>query len=177
MPDQIAPAGALPTEETVTVPAGTEPSGKEELDIEAAKRPGLGAKGRLLGLYQGIPLKDRTHYYGMVMPDKITLYKQNIERSCEAGGSNIREEIKHVIAGVSVVQLRGGNHAHAGVRGAHPITDRDTEIRSRGQPVDGIRGNCQGEINLFGVNRILGLSTERDNRGSNVFRDFEDCFL
>jgi len=70
---------------------------EEEIDMEAVKRLGLGAKGRLLGLYQGVPLKDRTHYYGMVMPDKITLYKQNIERSCEAGGSDIREEIKHII--------------------------------------------------------------------------------
>ena len=70
---------------------------EEELDMEAAKRLGLGAKGRLLGLYQGVPLKDRTHYYGMVMPDKVTLYKQNIERSCEVGGSDIHEEIKHVI--------------------------------------------------------------------------------
>ena len=70
---------------------------EEELDMEAVKRLGLGAKGRLLGLYQGVPLKDRTHYYGMVMPDKITLYKQNIERSCEAGESDIHEEIKHII--------------------------------------------------------------------------------
>jgi predicted Zn-dependent protease with MMP-like domain len=70
---------------------------EEGPDMEAIKRLGLGAKGRLLGLYQGVPLKDRTHYYGMVMPDKITLYKQNIERSCEAAGSDIREEIKHVI--------------------------------------------------------------------------------
>lgn len=70
---------------------------EEELDLEAAKRLGLGAKGRLLGLYQGVPLKDRTHYYGMVMPDKITLYKQNIESSCEVGELGIREEIKHVI--------------------------------------------------------------------------------
>ena len=70
---------------------------EEEVDMEAVKRLGLGAKGRLLGLYQGIPLKDRTHYYGMVMPDKITLYKQNIERSCEASGTDIHEEIKHVI--------------------------------------------------------------------------------
>jgi len=70
---------------------------EEGPDMEAVKRLGLGANGRLLGLYQGVSLKDRTHYYGMVMPDKITLYKQNIERSCEAGGLDIREEIKHVI--------------------------------------------------------------------------------
>ena len=70
---------------------------EEGIDMNVVKKLGLGAKGRLLGLYQGVPLKDRTHYYGMVMPDKITLYKQNIERSCEAGGSDICEEIKHVI--------------------------------------------------------------------------------
>ena len=70
---------------------------EEGVDMDMVKQLGLGAKGRLLGLYQGVPLKDRTHYYGMVMPDKITLYKQNIERSCEAGGLDIREEIRHVI--------------------------------------------------------------------------------
>ena len=70
---------------------------EEGIDMNVVKQLGLGAKGRLLGLYQGVPLKDRTHYYGMVMPDKITLYKQNIERSCEAGGLDIREEIRHVI--------------------------------------------------------------------------------
>lgn len=34
----------------------------------------------LLGLYQGIPLKKRGFWYGNVLPDKITLYKNNIER-------------------------------------------------------------------------------------------------
>ncbi len=70
---------------------------EEELDLDMVKKLGLGAKGRLLGLYQGVPLKNRTHYYGMVMPDKITLYKQNIERECKARGLDIGEEIKHVI--------------------------------------------------------------------------------
>ena len=70
---------------------------EEELDLDKVKKLGLGAKGRLLGLYQGVPLKNRAHYYGMVMPDKITLYKQNIERECKAKGLDIGEEIKHVI--------------------------------------------------------------------------------
>lgn len=70
---------------------------EEKVDMRAIRRHGLGGRGRILGLYQGVPLKDRTHYYGMVMPDKITLYKQNIERACEASGSDIREEIKHVV--------------------------------------------------------------------------------
>jgi predicted Zn-dependent protease with MMP-like domain len=66
-------------------------------DMEGARRLGLGGKGRLLGLYQGVPLKDRTHYYGMVMPDKITLFKKNIETSCSSRGTDIGEEIRHVI--------------------------------------------------------------------------------
>ncbi|MEO0136431.1 MAG: metallopeptidase family protein [candidate division WOR-3 bacterium] len=34
----------------------------------------------ILGLYQGIPLRQRGFWYGNVLPDKITLFKQNIER-------------------------------------------------------------------------------------------------
>jgi predicted Zn-dependent protease with MMP-like domain len=34
----------------------------------------------LLGLYQGVPLKNRGHWYGNVMPDRITIFKKNIER-------------------------------------------------------------------------------------------------
>lgn len=34
----------------------------------------------LLGLYQGVPLKKRGIWYGNVLPDKITLFKTNIER-------------------------------------------------------------------------------------------------
>ncbi len=33
----------------------------------------------LLGLYQGVPLKKRGFWYGNVLPDKITLFKTNIE--------------------------------------------------------------------------------------------------
>lgn len=70
---------------------------EENLNMNTVKMLGLGAKGRFLGLYQGVPLKDRTHYYGIVMPDKITLYKQNIELECKARGLDIQEEVKHVI--------------------------------------------------------------------------------
>ncbi len=70
---------------------------EDEPDIAAAKKLKLGSRGRLLGLYQGVPLKERTHYYGMVMPDKITLYQQNIERQCELDGLDVRDEVRHVI--------------------------------------------------------------------------------
>jgi predicted Zn-dependent protease with MMP-like domain len=33
----------------------------------------------LLGLYQGIPQERRTSHYGLVLPDKISLFKKNIE--------------------------------------------------------------------------------------------------
>ena len=66
-------------------------------DMGMVKERRLGGKGRLLGLYQGVPLKNRTHYYGMVLPDKITLFQRNIERACQAQGLDIRAEVKHVI--------------------------------------------------------------------------------
>jgi predicted Zn-dependent protease with MMP-like domain len=54
-------------------------------------------RGSLLGLYQGVPLKNRTHTYGQVMPDKITLFKLNIERQCGISGRDVQKEITHVV--------------------------------------------------------------------------------
>lgn len=70
---------------------------EEKLDMDMVKGLGLSGRGRLLGLYQGVPLKSRTIYYGMVLPDKITLFKRNIERVCETKGLDIYEEVKHVM--------------------------------------------------------------------------------
>ncbi|MDE2179430.1 MAG: metallopeptidase family protein [candidate division NC10 bacterium] len=36
----------------------------------------------LFGLYTGIPLTARSSSYGMVLPDKITLYQRSIEEGC-----------------------------------------------------------------------------------------------
>ena len=70
---------------------------EDEPDMGTAKKLGLGTRGHLLGLYQGVPLKKRTHYYGMVMPDKITLYKSNIERAALESGEDLYGRVKHVI--------------------------------------------------------------------------------
>lgn len=70
---------------------------EDEPNMDIVKKLKLGSKGHLLGLYEGVPLKSRTHYYGMVLPDKITLYKANIERFCRRRGEDIYEKIKHVI--------------------------------------------------------------------------------
>jgi predicted Zn-dependent protease with MMP-like domain len=50
----------------------------------------------LLGLYQGVPLKRRGFWYGNVMPDKITLFKNNIERISRSEGE-IEEWIHKVL--------------------------------------------------------------------------------
>ena len=47
---------------------------------------------QVLGLYQGVPLADRTHLYGMVLPDKITIFQKNIKRACRS-----EEEIKDLV--------------------------------------------------------------------------------
>lgn len=50
----------------------------------------------LLGLYEGVPLLDRGHFYSGAMPDKITLFKDNIEDFC-ADGRDIKIEICRVV--------------------------------------------------------------------------------
>lgn len=50
----------------------------------------------LLGLYEGIPLMDRNQAYGMVLPDKITLFKKNIESICDTE-AQIKERVIHTV--------------------------------------------------------------------------------
>ena len=55
----------------------------------------------LLGLYEGVPLAERGTFYSGAMPDKITLFKNNIEavsRGRGEVGKNIRRTLLHEIA-------------------------------------------------------------------------------
>jgi len=55
----------------------------------------------LLGLYQGVPLPDRGHSYGNVLPDHITIFQQPIEalyRSPEEIREAVRETVLHEVA-------------------------------------------------------------------------------
>jgi predicted Zn-dependent protease with MMP-like domain len=58
-------------------------------------------RGRLLlGLYQGVPQRRRTARYGLVLPDKISLFKKNIEAICssrEQVYAQIRRTLLHEI--------------------------------------------------------------------------------
>lgn len=47
----------------------------------------------LFGLYTGIPLTERSTSYGMVLPDKITLYQRSIEEGCRTK-REIQEQIR-----------------------------------------------------------------------------------
>ncbi len=50
---------------------------------------GIDPSETLFGLYTGIPLTKRSSSYGMVLPDKITLYQRSIEEGCRT-----RQEIQ-----------------------------------------------------------------------------------
>lgn len=47
----------------------------------------------LFGLYTGIPLTERSTSYGMVLPDKITLYQRSIEEGCRTK-REVQEQIR-----------------------------------------------------------------------------------
>lgn len=55
----------------------------------------------LLGLYEGVPLPERGTWYSGAMPDKITLFKRNIEQDCATARETelkIRHTIMHEVA-------------------------------------------------------------------------------
>jgi predicted Zn-dependent protease with MMP-like domain len=59
---------------------------------------GVGAGHTLLGLYEGVPLTGRTHYYGMIPPDKITIFRQTILRVCPPGDEDaIRAQVRRTV--------------------------------------------------------------------------------
>ncbi len=45
---------------------------------------GVGPDATLLGLYTGIPLTERTTNYGMVLPDRITIFRRPILEMCDS---------------------------------------------------------------------------------------------
>ena len=50
----------------------------------------------LLGLYEGVPLPERGVSYGGAMPDKITLFKANIEAICREKGE-VEDRVRHTL--------------------------------------------------------------------------------
>jgi predicted Zn-dependent protease with MMP-like domain len=56
---------------------------------------------QLLGLYQGVPQTRRGRGYGLVLPDKISIFQRSIEAQCRFGyeiEAKIGEVVRHEIA-------------------------------------------------------------------------------
>ena len=51
-------------------------------DQETMRKAGVRYPTELLGFYHGIPQTKRTHNYGLVLPDKISIYRQPILMRC-----------------------------------------------------------------------------------------------
>ena len=71
-------------------------------DRETLRLAGVGHPADLLGFYHGVPQTHRTHNYGLVLPDKISLYQRPIELRCRTlaqarvlVGQVLRHEIAH----------------------------------------------------------------------------------
>jgi predicted Zn-dependent protease with MMP-like domain len=60
---------------------------------------GRGPRG-LLGLYEGIPLTSRTTQYGLVLPDRITIYRLAICAICDTEdevADQVRKTVIHEV--------------------------------------------------------------------------------
>lgn len=65
------------------------------------KQARLKHPAQLLGLYQGVPRIRRSCDYGMVLPDKISIFQKPIEAQCrsqEEVRAKVTEVVRHEIA-------------------------------------------------------------------------------
>jgi len=68
---------------------------------EQRQQQGIRSGGELLGLYEGVPLTNRGNGYNLVLPDKITIFKNpilRVTRSKSAFASQVRKTLWHEIA-------------------------------------------------------------------------------
>ena len=65
------------------------------------KKVRLSRPSQLLGLYEGIPQIKRGRGYGLVLPDKISIFRKPVEALCRSDGeieAKIAEVVRHEIA-------------------------------------------------------------------------------
>lgn len=68
---------------------------------EVILRAGVRSAADLLGFYHGVPQIKRTHNYGLVLPDRISIYQRPIEmhsRTTEDARRMIHRTLRHEIA-------------------------------------------------------------------------------
>ncbi len=65
------------------------------------RKAGVGRGSTLFGLYEGVPLTERTSNYGLVPPDKITLFRGPLQahfHDLDALREQVRRTVVHEIA-------------------------------------------------------------------------------
>ncbi len=70
-------------------------------DRRTLESTGIHYPSELLGLYHGVPLTERTHDYGLVAPDKISIYRRPILMQAanpEGIRALVRRVLRHEIA-------------------------------------------------------------------------------
>jgi predicted Zn-dependent protease with MMP-like domain len=76
----------------------------ENVDIVVERRPrlhhlregGLRPGETLFGLYEGVPRTERDSGYGMVLPDKISIFQEPLEQECE-DEAELVEEVRRTV--------------------------------------------------------------------------------
>ena len=67
-----------------------------EPTIEQLAEAGLESGDSLLGLYEGVPLTERGANYGLVLPDKISIFQRPIEEAYRSD-REIKAEVQRVV--------------------------------------------------------------------------------
>jgi len=70
---------------------------EDEPDEETRREQGLGPDETLCGLYDGVPVTERTYEEGWMLPDKVTLYVMPILDEAEEDGRSVADVIRDVI--------------------------------------------------------------------------------
>jgi predicted Zn-dependent protease with MMP-like domain len=84
------PPGILEKTDNVAITVAYWPS-RTQLARAGAKSP-----RSLFGLYEGVPLTKRGIHYGMVPPDRITLFQGPLEAACPTLAA-IREQVRRTV--------------------------------------------------------------------------------
>jgi predicted Zn-dependent protease with MMP-like domain len=70
-------------------------------DQETLRLAGMRSRGDLMGFYHGVPQPARAHNYGLVLPDRISIYQYPIESCChtlEQVRALVSRVVRHEIA-------------------------------------------------------------------------------
>jgi len=68
---------------------------EDEPSLEQLKKLRISKEGSLFGLYEGVPQTKRGNY-GMVLPDKITIFQAPLERAARSE-EELREIVRNVV--------------------------------------------------------------------------------